>query len=182
MGEQAVSSTGEKPFAISFAEKMVASDGFKALFAEGMALVEGTASYLDGDGRRESRDLQRSAALAYASESMRLTTRLMQMTSWLLLQRAVNEGELTRIEAEVEHRKVRLAPSEIAAAPEMLALLPARLAELIQQSVRLQARIVKLDQLLRAHGAESDDAADPENNPVAQQISLLQGALARGLR
>jgi regulator of CtrA degradation len=182
MGEQAVSTTGEKPFAISFAEKMVASDGFKALFSEGMALVEGTASYLDGEGRRESRDLQRSAALAYASESMRLTTRLMQMTSWLLLQRAVNEGELTRVEAEVEHRKVRLSPSETAAAPEMLALLPARLVELIQQSVRLQSRIVKLDKLLRANGADGGDAAEAEDNPVAQQISLLQGALARGLR
>ena len=34
-------------------------------------------------------------ALSYASESMRLTTRLMQLASWLLLQRAVAEGELS---------------------------------------------------------------------------------------
>jgi regulator of CtrA degradation len=117
MVEQAVASGEDKTFAISFAEKMVASDGFKALFGEGMALVEGTASYLDGEGRKESRDLSRSAALAYASESMRLTTRLMQITSWLLLQRAVNEGELTRREAETEHRKVKLSASEFAASP-----------------------------------------------------------------
>jgi regulator of CtrA degradation len=181
MVEQAVSS-GEKAFAISFAEKMVASDGFKALFSEGMALVEGTAAYLDGDGRKESRDLQRSAALAYASESMRLTTRLMQITSWLLLQRAVNEGELTRREAETEHRKVRLQSSEPPASPEMLALLPAKLNELIQQSVRLQARIVKLDQLLRAESEGQTPPPDGDDNPVAAQLSLLQSALARGLR
>jgi regulator of CtrA degradation len=182
MVEQAVASGEDKTFAISFAEKMVASDGFKALFGEGMALVEGTASYLDGEGRKESRDLSRSAALAYASESMRLTTRLMQITSWLLLQRAVNEGELTRREAETEHRKVKLSASEFAASPEMLALLPARLNELIQQSVRLQSRIVKLDQLLRFEGVPGGALFDADDNPVAQQISMLQGALARGLR
>jgi regulator of CtrA degradation len=182
MGEQAAFSGGDKPFAISFAERMVASEGFRALFGEGMSLVEGTAAYLDGEGRKESRDLQRSAALAYASESMRLTTRLMQITSWLLLQRAVNEGELTRKEAEAEHRKVRLSPSETATSPEMLALLPARLNELIQQSLRLQARIVKLDQLLRAQESGTAHPAESDENPVAQQITLLQDALARGLR
>jgi regulator of CtrA degradation len=180
MIEQAVQSIAGKPFAISFAEKMVASEGFKALFSEGMGLVEATASYLDGDGRKESRELLRGAALAYASESMRLTTRLMQITSWLLLQRAVNEGELTRIEAETEHRKVKLQPSETASAPEMLALLPAKLNELIQQSIRLQARIVKLDELLRADDKPAEDAI--ENNPVAQQLNMLQMALAKGMR
>jgi regulator of CtrA degradation len=181
MVEQAIETKSVKPFAISFAEKMVTSDGFKALFQEGMALVEATASYLDGDGRKESRDLQRGAALAYASESMRLTTRLMQITSWLLLQRAVNEGELTRDEAEREHRKVKLNPSETSSAAEMLALLPAKLNELIQQSVRLQARIVKLDTLLRAEPAAQNDEQD-DNNPVVRQLGMLKDALARGLR
>lgn len=179
MNGQAASDEESKPFAISFAERMVASDGFKALFAEGMALVEATATYLDGDGREDSRGLQRGAALAYASESMRLTTRLMQITSWLLLQRAVNEGELTRTEAETEHRKVKLQPSETVTASELLAMLPPALNELIRQSFRLQARIVKLDELLRA---EDGPAESPEENPVAQQLILLQAALAKGMR
>lgn len=180
MIERQASADGEKPFAISFAERMVASDGFKALFSEGMALVEATASYLDGDGRTDSRELQRGAALAYASESMRLTTRLMQVTSWLLLQRAVNEGELTRLEAEAEHRRVKLQPNETASAPEMLALLPAKLNDLIQHSIRLQARIVKLDEILRRE--EAPAAEEAKDNPVAQQLSLLQAALAKGMR
>ncbi len=84
---------------ISFAERAASSDLFKTLFRDGMALVEETAAYLDGEGRDAAKSLPRSAALAYASESMRLTTRLMQMASWLLLQRAVNEGELSQVEA-----------------------------------------------------------------------------------
>ena len=69
---------------VRFGQSFVHSDAFKALFQEGMELVEETAAYLDGAGREESRHLSRQASLAYASESMRLTTRLMQIASWLL--------------------------------------------------------------------------------------------------
>ena len=74
--------------AVSFSERLANSQVFATLFRDGMALVEETASYLDGAGRTESKRLERSAALVYATESMRLTTRLMQVASWLLVQRA----------------------------------------------------------------------------------------------
>ena len=70
------------------------SELFDRTFQEGMDLVEETAGYLDGSGRQESKALSRNAALAYAGESMRLTTRLMQVASWLLVQRAVREGDM----------------------------------------------------------------------------------------
>src|ERR1700743_2365304 len=63
-------------------------------FPGGMELVGETPAYLDGVGRQDSKLLSRSAALAYAGESMRLTTRLMQVASWLLVQRAVREGDM----------------------------------------------------------------------------------------
>ena len=78
------------------------------MFKEGMALVEETANYLDGDGRVESRGLTRAGSLAYATESMRLTTRLMQLASWLLLQRAVNDGEMSAEQGSLEKAKVKL--------------------------------------------------------------------------
>ena len=70
---------------ISFAGRAASSTQFKALYSEGMALVEETATYLDGSGRTASKVLPRMASVLYAAESMRLTTRLMQMASWLLL-------------------------------------------------------------------------------------------------
>ena len=73
---------------VSFGAKFARSDQFKAVFREGMALVEAAASYLDGDGRKEARKLRPPHSLAYATESMRLTTRLMQLASWLLIRRA----------------------------------------------------------------------------------------------
>ena len=85
---------------VSFGAKFAQSDQFRTVFREGMALVEAAATYLDGDGRKEARKLQPPHSLAYATESMRLTTRLMQLASWLLIRRAVSEGELTLEQAQ----------------------------------------------------------------------------------
>src|SRR5262245_56987338 len=93
---------------VSFGEGLAGSQVFGNLFRDGMALVEETAAYLDGPGRKESRNLERGSSLAYATESMRLTTRLMQLASWLLLHRAVNEGEMSLAQASRERAKVKL--------------------------------------------------------------------------
>ena len=90
------------------ARRLAGSQAFSALFRDGMALVEETAAYLDGPGRKESKALPRAAALAYATESMRLTTRLMQLASWLLLHRAVKEGEMSLAQVNQEKTKVKL--------------------------------------------------------------------------
>ena len=93
---------------IKLAERRVFSPSFKPLYNEGMRLVEQAAEYLDGQGRAEAKKLSRPAATLYAAESMRLTTRLMQVASWLLLQRAANSGEMTRDQVAAEKSKVRL--------------------------------------------------------------------------
>ena len=77
-----------------------------------MDLVEETAAYLDGAGRTEAKALERSVSLTYATESMRLTTRLMQLASWLLLHRAVKEGEMTLTQANREKTKVKLTAAD----------------------------------------------------------------------
>src|ERR1700731_2442197 len=97
---------------VSFGARLAGSQTFSTLFRDGMTLVEETAAYLDGPGRKESKLLERSAALGYATESMRLTTRLMQLASWLLLHRAVNEGEMSLAQASQEKGKVKLSVSD----------------------------------------------------------------------
>src|SRR5271166_1995330 len=97
---------------VSFSERLASSQVFATLFRDGMALVEETAGYLDGSGRTQSKKLERSAGLVYATESMRLTTRLMQLASWLLLHRAVKEGEMTLTQANREKTKVKLSAAD----------------------------------------------------------------------
>jgi regulator of CtrA degradation len=151
---------------VSFAQKLAASAAFKTLFRQGMNLVEETAAYLDGPGRAEAKALSRSAALAYASESMRLTTRLMQLASWLLLQRAVNEGEISPMQAATEKHKVRLVRQELASSAAMFVQLPYKLQELTLQSLRLQGRIICLDEMI--YNPVSPFAPEPSRALEAQ--------------
>ena len=121
---------------------------FDRTFAEGMSLVEETARYLDGRGREESRALPRKAAVLYAGESMRVTTRLMQAASWLLVQRAVHEGDMRAEDAARE--RYRLGSKEIClgASSDGIEMLPAKLQDLLARSDRLYRRIARLDEIL----------------------------------
>ena len=157
--------------AIPFARSFVKSDAFMQLFREGMGLVEATASYLDGEGRAESAALPREVSLTYATESMRLTTRLMQIASWLLVQRAVAEGEMSAEQARSEHNKVRIAEPMLQPSSAEAARLPQRLRDLVAHSIRLQERIRNLDQQMS--GAIHPAPA----NPVRGQIESLQARL-----
>jgi regulator of CtrA degradation len=160
---------------VSFGEKLAGSEAFAVLFREGMALVEDAASYLDGQGREEAKALSRAESRAYAAESMRLTTRLMQVASWLLLQRAVNQGEMTRAQAASDRHRVRLSHQELASSPEVFAALPQKLRDLSINSVRLQARILHLDSLFYAPALKRGIAPP---SPIEQQMELLRSAFA----
>src|SRR6202790_3491086 len=155
-----------------FGERLASSQVFADLFREGMTLVEETATYLDGPGRQDSKKLVRTAALAYATESMRLTTRLMQLASWLLLHRAVKEGEMSLAQANKEKSKVKLAAGE-AGSEDSMKLLPEHLRGLIARSKALQADIRRLDATMHAR---PDLTLTNRSNPVERQLGLLKAA------
>src|SRR5690349_14230843 len=161
---------------IAFGEKLASSQAFAALFRDGMGLVEETAAYLDGPGRQESKKLERNAALAYATESMRLTTRLMQLASWLLLHRAVKEGEMSLAQANKEKTKVKLSLGD-RAADDTMVLLPERLRDLIDRSLSLLDRVRRLDATMHSPVSES-----VQNNAVERQLGLLRAAFEREAR
>ena len=169
--------------AVSFSERLAGSQIFATLFREGMALVEETASYLDGSGRQESKKLERSAGLVYATESMRLTTRLMQLASWLLLHRAVKEGEMTLAQANKEKSKVRLAACEPGDA-KSLALLPEKLQELIARSTKLQAEVRRLDAtcMRRAGQGRGQQSGRAANGPVEGRVRARRRLASRHYR
>jgi regulator of CtrA degradation len=152
------------------------SELFAKTFREGMDMVEETAAYLDGPGRHDSKKLARKDAIVYASQSMRLTTRLMQVASWLLVQRAVKEGEMTLTDAR--DPKYRLVMEKAAKDGELsfaelaknAKSLPAILLDLLARSESLYERIARLDRSL--YGAISAQ----QGNTVADQINRLNAA------
>ena len=167
MSERSVEDSGP----VSFKERLAGSQAFSALFREGMALVEETAAYLDGPGRKESKALARTAALAYATESMRLTTRLMQLASWLLAasrrerrrdvarpgQSGKNQGEAFGL--QVADPETRENAAEDAGRSDRA------LAQLVGSVRRLDATI---------HGPAQP--VTTRANPVERQLGLLKAA------
>ena len=156
---------------VHFSERLTSSAAFSTLFREGMDLVEETAAYLDGVGRAEAKALDRAASLTYATESMRLTTRLMQLASWLLLHRAVKEGEMSLTQANREKTKVKLSAADPSPS-DMLEKLPAQLQDLIARSMNLQSRVRRLD--LSMHSPSTERA--PIGNPLVPQLTRLKAA------
>src|SRR3954451_4938321 len=154
---------------VQLSERFTNSAAFGVLFREGMDLVEETAAYLDGAGRTEAKALDRAVSLTYATESMRLTTRLMQLASWLLLHRAVKEGEMSLGQANKEKTKVKLSLGDRAAADTMT-LLPDKLCGLIDRSLALLHPVRRLDATMHSPAAERP----PQNNAVERQLGLLR--------
>jgi regulator of CtrA degradation len=148
------------------------SELFDRTFKEGMALVEETAAYLDGPGRAASKRLSRAAALAYAGESMRLTTRLMQVASWLLVQRAVRDGEIQMMEAASE--KYRLIARDTQSGPGFNGAdeLPEALKALIIKGGAIYERVRRLDETMFEGGVETA-------NPVNDQMARINAAFGR---
>lgn len=150
------------------AANFVQSELFARTFREGMALVEETANYLDGEGREASKALSRETALAYAGASMRLTTQLMQIASWLLVLRAVREGEMALSEAG--DPKYRVEDKDEPFRDLRGDGLPDRLIGLIEAAQQLFARISRLDANL--FSAETTSAS--ESDAAGQQRALLR--------
>jgi regulator of CtrA degradation len=157
---------------VSFGARLASSQVFANLFRDGMALVEETATYLDGPGRQESKKIERAAALAYATESMRLTTRLMQLASWLLLHRAVKEGEMSLAQASREKSKVKISTAD-SHDQNNVELLPVALQDLIERSLKLQSMIRRLDSTIHNRVPVDQPVAI---NPVERQLGLLKAA------
>lgn len=149
------------------------SELFERTFKEGMGLVEETAAYLDGPGRAASKRLARVAALAYAGESMRLTTKLMQVASWLLVQRAVRDGELPLIEAAND--KYRLITRDGPTGQPLAGTddLPEALKSLIVRAAALYERVKRLDATMYEEDGEAPA------NPVSNQMAMLQAAFLK---
>jgi regulator of CtrA degradation len=162
--------SAQAPWRANVISDFARSELFDRTFQEGMNLVEETAAYLDGGGRQDSKLLSRNAALAYASESMRLTTRLMRVASWLLVQRAVREGDMAPEAACEERYRVDQEDAD-PGDNEALHDLPLALLHLLDRSGRLYDRVRHLDRRMYV-----EPSVEETPNAVLSQMDRLKGA------
>ncbi len=147
------------------------SDLFYRIYDQSMTMVREAADYLELEGVIDRQHLSQKLGMVYACESMRLTTRLMQISAWLLAMRAVRQGEMAP--AEVESRGFRLGAREVCLGGPVrgAGLLPVRLINLLEASKRLYERVSRLDQLMFA-----SDGPLPARNPVIAQLNRIEQA------
>jgi regulator of CtrA degradation len=92
-----------------------------------------------------------------------------------LLQRAVNEGEMTPAEALTDKKRTCIAWQEMQS-DAAAAGLPIALRTLIEASLRLQERLIHLDTLI---SDAEPTMAMPLPNPLEGQMTLLRAAFCQ---
>lgn len=165
---------------VSFGERFQASAQFDGVFRQGMALVERTAAYLEGPGRVEAKRLPAAVNVLYASENMRLTTRLLDMASWLLIRRALKEGDISEVDAQKKRKGVSLQAPARSSHVNGFGELPEGLRVLVEESYALQDRIVQLDRAMSIKSDNVSASIEPVlANPVGTQMDRLRVAFGR---
>lgn len=133
--------------AVGFEQRLI-----NALYAEAMILADDARAYFDESSRADREALDPLARVAFSCESLKVTTRLMHVIAWLLTQRAVAAGEMTRGDALDRSRRLGNSPDS---GKDAIISLPERARFLVESSGRLHARVAMLDraQVAQAHGA-----------------------------
>ena len=112
------------------------------LYGEAMLLADEARSYFDEAGRDDRDALDPLLRVSFSCESLKVTTRLMHVIAWVMIQRAVEAGEVPETTAlDPRHR---LGPAPVTDAT-LLAQLPSRARDLIEASTDLHRRVALFD-------------------------------------
>lgn len=127
---------------------LVSTAFFDRTYDEALALTVEARDYVAQD---HDFDLQRGNLgdrLYLSCETMRLTSRMTYIMSWIFFQRAVHEGEIGP--EEVRRDECRLGGADICLDhdPDVVDVLPAHLRDLMERSLKLYQRIARLDEML----------------------------------
>ena len=137
-----------------------------SLYTEAMILADEARAYFDEEGRDERTTLPPFVRVGFASESLKVTTRIMHIVAWLLTQRAVETGEIRGADGRRPERRLGKAGESD---PMVVNQLPETARKLVNASADLYARVKRLDE-----GQLVDE-------PVPSPARALMGRLERDL-
>ncbi|MGE5478422.1 MAG: DUF1465 family protein [Bacteroidales bacterium] len=119
---------------------------FRRTYDETMTLMVEARNYMAYVERRERERAGAMDGLRMSCEAMRVTSRLTQVMAWLMMQRAVHDGEIDADEALAEAN--RLSGGEVCWDDSFSAdmALPNGLRSLLDRSLRLYQRVARLEE------------------------------------
>lgn len=162
--------SGDMKKTIFIFEHQAFDTAFQTLYEQGMRLIEETAAYIDGEGISAVRNLSGAVSTLYTGEAMRISTRLMQVASWLLLMRAGREKEMATEQIASEKARISLNTPSEQLKSDLWQELPQTFRDLVERSLRLEERVRHLDYdltTLLENGSSS---------PVNEQLDRLNAA------
>lgn len=131
---------------LSSSPREIAEKLIDELYVEAMVLADEARSYLELSGMKDRDDVQPLMRIHLSCESLKITTRLMQVIAWLLTRRALARGEIDAVEAASEkYRLGDAAPtdqSSTLAFPSDMRVLIAASESLYQRALRLEEQLV----------------------------------------
>lgn len=136
-------------------------------YQEAMALTQAVASYLEVENQQvRNYSLNLGTEVYYASESMRVSTCLMQVMSWFLVQKGVAAGEITRKQAGA--LKFRLGARDICLADVDTSKgdLPEQLVTFLHKAQALYRQVARMDRMVYGDRGET--------NPVHELFSRIR--------
>lgn len=121
---------------------------FSRTYDETMTLMVEARNYLAYSERRERKQVGGMVGLRMSCEAMRVTSRLTQVMAWLMLQRAVHEGEVELEQSLSE--ECRLSGGEVCLDESFSddRTLPNHLRSLLDRSYRLYVRVARLEEMM----------------------------------
>lgn len=118
-------------------------------YREAMDLTQAVADYLEREkGKGKVQRLTVDTEVYFASESMRVSTCLMQVMSWFLIQKGVAAGEMTREKAAGE--KFRLGSQDVCLAhvDTSKGNLPDKLVIYLQKAQDLYRQVSRMEEMV----------------------------------
>lgn len=114
-------------------------------------LLHATHEYVKWQAPLDVERMNSEQVLKVSTEALRVTVRLTQIIAWLMLQKAVLEGELSQKEFLSSDCRVLRGKHCRESASENDEDLPLRLRQLLKESRELYLRVVRLDMVAREH-------------------------------
>ena len=125
---------------------------FDKTYSEALALTEEAYAYLSSICHGDVGADSPIEDLRLRGEALRLTTRLMQVVSWLLTQRAIHAGELSAAEV-AEDENFRLGATRVCRddSQHRHPTIPSTMSDMLDRSLNLYVRVERLDELMHAN-------------------------------
>lgn len=143
------------------------------LYEEAVSLADQARAYFGTHAKDDRRQLDPMDRLTYTSESLRISTRLMHVISWLMVRKAVASGEIS--EQDALKPKHRLGDRELCKTSNIkdLRRLPPMVSSLSLRSQAIFSRAMHMEDDVLRRAEEGDDLS----NPVGAMMEKLQSSM-----